>query len=1064
MNYKDVLPIAFFSLLTMVAYPQNGRTAGGTVISQSDHAPLEGVTIQSKLLHNKSFTDKNGHFTIRINVVPDTLVFSFVGFETERVPLSKATTGTLIISLKPTSVFLDEAEVRLNTGISSISKLQATGSFSHISNKLFNEQVGTNVLDRLKYISNGVVEVTRQGVLNGQILIRGFSTFSQSIQKPLIILDNFEYQGDLNNINPNEVSDVTILKDAAASAIWGAKAGNGVIVITTKKARLRQKPTIAFSSNVSFVEKPDLFQLKSMSTSDLIDVEQYLFSQKYRFADTARFNHPAFTPVYEILFDRLKGKISEETANSQIDELRNIDARKAYEDIFYRGALNQQYALSFQAGSDKSTLVASAGIDRNTDEHYGTYHRLNLRIANTYQVSRKIAASADVLYTHSNSTQGRPSYGTIRPASFDLPLYTRFRDDAGTDLPAYIYYRQGYIDTIGAGKLLDWRYFPSNDFNNLDAISIVKDLHAVAGLTYKPLPWLNLDIKYRHELQQVDGNNHYGEESYFVRDLVNGYSQLVNGNIMTPVPQGDILDLNNHQITAKNLRGQLNIAKTWVNHDVTALLGTESSETISSSNSYRTYGYDPAILTYKNVDFANNYPHYILGSRIYIPDNRNFIRTNTRFLSFYGNGAYTFRKKYTLSMSARRDASNLFGVKTNDKWKPLWSLGGSYDISKEPFYHVLLIPYLKIRLSYGKQGNIDPSMVAVTTMSYRGTNPYLMQPYAQIDNRPNPELKWEEVSMLNAGLDFGSKDSRVTGSFDYFRKRMSDLYASVPMDKTTGVSSIIRNVGNGFGQGFDLELNTRNLSGPLTWNSSLNFSYFTANVLNNGREPSELASDYVIGAGGLRPGYPFYGMFAFPWAGLSQADGSPMGYLNGEVSTDYNEMLTNGKVSDLKYVGSAHPEIYGSLGNQLNWDNFSLAFRLTFKFNYFFKRESISYSGLVSRLSGHSDYTLRWQRPGDESITDVPSFQYPAPAARDQFYQNAEILVNKGDHIRFQYINISYTLRAKDNPWLPVNNLNIFLVANNLGIVWRANKLGLDPDYPELRPSRTLSIGLNLTY
>src|SRR5690606_2417646 len=191
-----------------------------------------------------------------------------------------------------------------------IPKERSTGSFTVIDEQLYNEQVGTNVLERLKTISNGVAPLAeRISIVRGadKMLVRGLSSLTMDIQKPLIIFDNFEYQGDIQNINPNDIASVTFLKDAAASSIWGAKAGNGVIVITSKKGRYLQKPIVEATTNITVGNKPDLFRIPLISSINLIEVEKYLFNQAYRFTDTSSVLHSPFSPAYEIMFKGLQG-------------------------------------------------------------------------------------------------------------------------------------------------------------------------------------------------------------------------------------------------------------------------------------------------------------------------------------------------------------------------------------------------------------------------------------------------------------------------------------------------------------------------------------------------------------------------------------------------------------------------------------------------------------------------------------------------------------------------------------------------------------------------------------
>jgi len=1037
----------------------------GRVLNEKGE-PVEGVTITVKGTTKTAVTDANGEFLLATIEKDAVLVFTHVSMESFELKVSGET--ELAINLKTKVSALGDVTVTVNTGYQQIPKERATGSFTQIDNKLYNEQVGTNVIERLKYISNGIVPFSNRvgTVAKDQILIRGLSTLTLSIQKPLIIVDNFEYQGDINNINPNDVESVTFLKDAAAGSIWGAKAANGVVVITTKKGRYNQKTKIEINSNVTVIDQPDLFYLKNISSSDLINVEQFLFSKNFRFSDTAGSAHRPFSPVYEILFKRRNGLISAADSASQIDALRGLDVRNDFNKYFYQKAINQQYSLSLRGGSNNIAWGLSGGFDKNINEIKSGYDRVNVRFDNTYKVARNLEVNTILYYTQSKTSSGRPAYGSINTITGVIPAYSQFADANGKALPLYTRYRQGYIDTLGAGKLLDWRYYPLDDYKHTQNKINLQDINAVVGINYKILNSLSIDVKYRYEKQRSDNQTLYDQQSYLTRDLINGFSQLnrTTGVVTYKIPKGDILDLTNSTIIAQNIRGQINFNSTWNRHSIIALSGAEISETISKSNLYRTYGYNGNILTYANVDYTQPYPTFIGGSD-FIPNPANFGKTNTRFVSFYSNGAYTYENKYTFSASIRRDASNLFGVDINDKWKPLWSTGLSWEISKENFYKIEILPSLRLRLTYGHQGNIDTRKVGVTTFGYTGTNPFTLTPFGQVENFVNPGLKWEQVAMFNAGLDFATKNHRISGSLEFYQKNITDLYGPSIIDLTTGLGTptITKNVGEMKGHGVDIELNTINIDRVVRWTSNFILNNYRDKVTQYNKpsnfKPGQLISTQFI------DGYPSFSLFVYKWAGLDPTSGDPQGYINKQVSKDWASIIRGeGTLEDIKYVGSRLPTVFGSVGNTITWKNVSFSARITYKFGYYFLRESINYTSLVNNLSGHSDFALRWQKSGDESHTNIPAFSYPLNSDRDIFYSNSEVLVTKGDHIRFQYLNISYAVNKTNFKNLPFENIQLYAAINNLGIIWRANNYNIDPDYGSLPPAKSIALGLKVDF
>lgn len=506
------------------------------------------------------------------------------------------------------------------------------------------------------------------------------------------------------------------------------------------------------------------------------------------------------------------------------------------------------------------------------------------------------------------------------------------------------------------------------------------------------------------------------------------------------------MDKTTSQLFINNFRGQLNFNRGFGKHQVSAIAGGEVRDANSQSANTRYYGYDPNNLSFGTVDLKNKYP-LITGGTSFI-DNLNALReSNNRFVSVYANAAYTFDNRYTISGSARRDASNLFGLKTNDQWNPFWSAGLSWNVSNEKFYPFSWLPELKLRGSYGYNGNINPAMVAVTTMAILDVSTYTQEQMARFDNYYNPQLRWETVRMVNAGLDFAIRNNRISGSVEYFRKKGENLFGQVPLDYTIGLTSLVWNVAGIEGNGVDVELRTININKGFRWLTTANFSTYKDKVTKY-YPSSTIARNFVLSSvpiSGIE-GLPVYSIFAYRWAGLDPQNGDPRGYLNGEVSKDYAKMM-GVDVKDLQYFGSAIPTVYGSLTNTFSYKQFTLDVGVTYKLGYYFRRPSINYTSLFKDWVGHSDYALRWQKPGDEAFTDVPSNQYQTNSNRDAFYAGSAALIEKGDHIRLQYINLGYEINKKQWQQIPLKALQLYANISNLGILWQESKSGIDPDF-----------------
>lgn len=1038
-------------------------TLQGTILNEGKE-PLAGASITARGSKKSVASDHKGWFTLTEVHLPDTLVVSFLGYEPQEVPVGGASPVTVLLKRKVTAL----EEVTVNTGYQQLPRERATGSYTRLDSRLLNEQVSTGILDRLEAVANGF-SVDRITSNTGQFMIRGLSTI-RGPRDPLIILDNFPYSGDPGNINPADVESITILKDAAAASIWGTRAGNGVIVITTKKGRYNQPLTIDVSTSVTLAEKPDLFSLRELSSADFIEVEQYLFSKGYYNSQVTSTSRPVLSPVVELLLRQRAGQLSPADVEDQLNGWRTRDVRHDFDRYVYQKALNQQYALNLRGGGGSMAWVLTAGYDRNRNQLDAPYERLNLRLENSYRPLKNLQLTGGFTLTQSSSRNGRQGYGEVTVKNGALYPYAQLAGEGGAALPLEKGYRKAYLDTAGGGLLLDWNYYPLDDYRHTRAATGLQDLLLNGAVHYQVLPGLSAEVKYQYERQTKEGNTVYAEASYFTRDLINRYTQLSRstGQLTYRVPRGAIRDADDLTLVANNLRGQLTFHRTFHRHGLAALAGAEVREAASAYKENRAYGYNEDILTFANVDFTNPYPTFITGSNSYIPDNSSFSESRQRFVSLFANAAYTYREKYTLSASARRDASNLFGVQANERWQPLWSAGLAWEISREGFYKSTLLPYLRLRSTYGFSGNVDQNMAAVTTIDYLSASPYTQTPYARFRNYANPELTWEKVAQWNMGIDFRWGQDRLSGSVEYYRKRGLDLFGFFPVDYTTGIATnVLKNVASMKGQGLDIALSSLNIKGAVRWTTDLNMNYYQDKVDDYylaSRQGRNFISGGVVISG--LEGRPVYSLFSYPWAGLDPATGDPQGYLDGQVSTNYSLLMGSGTtVDELIYHGPALPVWSGSLGNTVAYKGFSLTARLLYKLGHYYRRKSISYGNLFGSWSGHPDYTQRWQKPGDEQWTSVPSLVYPAVSSRDAFYSGSEVLMEKGDHLRLQYITLRYDLGRQVLKRSPLQQAQLQVTLSNLGLLWQASRQEEDPEYPNaLRPPRTIAFSLRVHF
>jgi len=1073
-NIREVLDICFkdqpllYKLkdnrITILSIGQTPPFVRGRLINEK-REPVAGVSISIKGSGSSSaISNDNGEFSFRITHPDVDLVITSVNYVDMELPLSGP--KDTVIQLKEKISELVDVSVVANNGYQEIPKDRATGSFVQVSNALINRRVSTNILDRLDGVTSSLIfnKNIVSGTNQSAITIRGRSTIAGN-PDPLVVVDNFPYNGDINNINPNDVESITVLKDAAAASIWGAFSGNGVIVITTKKGKYNQAPKVSFTTSLTLGRKPDLYYQPILSSGDYIDVEDSLF--KWGFYGNPQFASPStvWSPVIETLMAQKEGLLSAGEAQARINVFRTQDTRQDLARYFYRSSANQQYALNLSGGSAKNKYYFSAGYDKNLANLVRDgYSRVTLNGNNTYSlVPQKLELSTGLFFTAS-TTQNNNS-GSINA----VYPYLKLADAQGNALSVPYQLRQSYVDTVGGRQLLDWNYRPLDELRNADNKTTLTDYRINIGIRYAIWKGLEANAYYQYGHGFSNLQNFQSQKTWYTRDQINEYTQVDStGKLSYPVPMGGILDKRGTSYDANNVRLQLNYTRLLgrdSSHSLNAIAGAELRDVEQQVVTSRLYGYDQNRQNGLPVDYTISYPQYSspgVSAKIDYTDWNHNLVTSDRYLSYYFNASYSYLQRYTVSASARRDESNLFGVNANQRGVPLWSAGAAWEISKENFYGLGWLPFLKFRVTDGYNGNVDRSVSAYTTASFFGSNPYGAIA-ASINNPPNPSLRWERINIFNVGVDFAGREHRVEGSLEYYIKTGKDLIGQSPLDPTTGSPVFTGNTANMRANGADINLRTKNIKGLFQWNTFFLFSFVRDKVTSYGQKAGSVYNYLNTGAINPLAGRPLYSVYALKWMGLD-TQGNPQGLLNGHVSKDYSSIYTSSDFSNLLYKGPANPPMFGSLRNEFYRKQWGLSFNIVYKFGYYFRRSSIDYSDLFGEVSpGHRDYERRWQHPGDEQYTYVPSMVYPKNPTRDNFYSNSEPLIEKGDHVRLQDIQLSYDLQKKSFPRLPVQSVRLYLYANNIGILWKANHQGIDPDnISDIPNPRTLAMGIKL--
>ena len=920
----------------------------GQVLRSFDHSPLVRASINIIGTANSARTNELGEFRLATDKMAVNLLVTHVGYQSKTIEIKFPFTP-ILIELSEADETIEEIVV--STGYQDLPITATTGSYTVVDSSLYHRSTGADILGRLNHVTSGLVFNKDTYAGENNISIRGMNTIFGDAQ-PLIVLDNFPYTGDINLINPNDVESVTILKDAAAASIWGAKAGNGVIVINTKNGKKGDQPSISFNSSVRLKEKPNLFFARRMNGVDYIETERRLFDEGFYQVDEDSYDNKPLSPAVELMIARRDGLMSQNEFEQAIDKLKTQDLVKDVSTNLYRPASAQQYAINFSGGNDIHRYYLSGGFDRSLEERMGNESkRYSLNLNQDFDFfHNKLKLSNRIGFADNLVTENAPEF-----------IYERFAPylklvDNGNHPPIANDYRQGFINNAMEQGLLDWTYNPVTEIKNRDYSTAGRYFRFNPGLELSISQDLKLQANYQFSFTTSESRKLDKSSGYKARDLINRYSALdPAGNIIRPIPEGGIMNLYSLKNIGKSWRGQVQYNSSWSDtFIIQAIAGVEERTEKSSTVSDRIYGFEEEFGHGHQVDGTTYYTMYhnpYMNLRIPTPYTMGELHDNYR--SFYSNINLTYADKYTLSGSARVDQSNLFGVKTNQKGVPLYSFGASWRVSDESFYRFRPIPVLRLRATFGYNGNVNKNASALPTARYYEAGLSVSNlPYAQMQNPPNPMLRWERVRIWNLGLDFKLVDKILTGSVEVYNKTGMDLIGTIPYRPSSGITNFTGNFANTEGTGFEMTLNSTLLRGNLTWNTDFLLSHVQDKVTRYDEEPSAL--NVINYSEGLIKtpveGRALFALYSYQTGGLTHETGDPIGYIDGEESTDYSRILANTALEDLIYHGSTRPTWFGSLRNTFHVWSIQLIVQCQFQLRLLFQKAiGWLWSGLWSR-------------------------------------------------------------------------------------------------------------------
>lgn len=1024
---------------------QGTRIISGQVLDNED-SPLVGADVLVKGTTVGVYTDSEGSYEIEVPDNPEvSLVFNFFGMKPHEELIGSR--DRINVILFPDVEMLDAVVV---TGYQTISKERTTGAFAKVNSEQFETQRISNVSTMLE----GRVAGLTDGQIRGVTSMNGLTT-------PLYVIDGFPVEKTTNDgygnwvesvpdINPEDIQSITVLKDAAAASIYGARAANGVVVITTKRAQ-KDQMNVSFSATLSLQPYSTYADKYLADAATMVELEREWAAQNPNlqgagaaaYAQGLLDDNTFTTQGIRALLRGYAGQMTQSEVDAQLAALAAM-GYSYYDDIKRYGARNpfsQQYNLSFGRGSEKNTFNASITYRNNLEsDKYTDNDDIGINIQNTTQITKWLTLDVGTYLNYgSGSTQ---SFSLFSPGYTYMP-YDRLVNGDGS------YYTNRQEDRYSAYNM---SILNSNGLYNLDITPLDEmkmnltrqknfSNRTYARLAIKFTDWLKYTASFQYEYANYATEQLRSKDSYDVRNTVNTYASANgDGTATFNIPYGNIYFTSNNITRAYNFRQQLDFNKTFAGkHEVTALVGTETRENKNNYENRTLYNYDPDLMTYSLIDQVGlSSMGSIWGWGSFTTQNTAYLlELINRYVSFYGNAAYTYDGRYTVTGSIRWDKTNLFSTGSKYQKRPIWSVGASWNIDREEFMQGAdWVNMLKLRFSYGIGGNIAKNSAPYMT-AYFGSNQHVGGISGTIQSRPNPNLRWEKTATTNVGVDFSLLDNRLSGTVEYYYKNGTDLLANTNGVPTEGWGYSTYTINNGemVNEGFEISLNGTAVS-TSDWRFDIGaiFSYNRNEVtyVNVEAPVSYLLIDYP--AAYPRIGNPYNAIYGYQWAGLS-AQGTPQLYdRNGELYDD----MTPSDIEDLLYFGTTVPVYSGALNLNLTWRNWELAAQFLFEGGHKMRNTNLPFiNGSIAPVSNR--IADRWQQPGDEAHTDVPRYiSSENPLYNYNYYtMYAQSSVNIIDASNLSLNNLSLTYRLPSNACskLAMKGARIMAAAENLFMV-----------------------------
>lgn len=1103
-----ILLLMCFSFVTLNADAQEhheGRKSGqvmqyikGKVLDENGEGlPSAKVTVLMKDGESTmSITDNDGDFSIAATGREDKIVVSFVGYAESKQTVAKGKSN-YTFRMVPDDKLLGEVVV---TGYNTIDKRKLTSSISSITKDDLDFKGALSVDQMLEGKVAGLLTLTTSATPGAapRMRLRGTTTFTGT-REPLWVIDGVIYENpvpvsadeinSLDNINiignaisglnPQDIERIDVLKDASATAIYGTRAANGVIVVTTKSGEIG-KTKVNYSFNAQAQRRPHYSDFNLMTSKQRIDVSREIMDKGLFFETMPeRYGYEGAMMNYwdkNITFNEFQQQVSQMEAN-------NTDWFGA----LYRNSFSQTHSVSLSGGASGTRYYASVGYDDDRGAERGTdLQRFTARMNLTTHLADNVTIDLRLSGSQQDGHYNSPSYSAFDEAYYTNRIFPCFNSDG-----SYSYIKKLIKQDQTTGQNVYGNYNILHEFANSGQTIKNKSLNLTGSLNWEMMKGLRYTTTVGYTSTSNNTENWIGENTFYCAQLRGYADEMPRADAFMQAVLQDGGLWSGSAIDQKSYlwRNQLNYNFEINNtHQFNFDLGHEVTSTqYRGHNTGQIPGYSPEqgesfipVWAGSAVD-AQQYYWYLRQWFMGAETNPSAFPTITakknNKLSFYLTATYTYKNYFSFNFNARNDGSNQFGQYEKAKFNPVWSTSGRVNLHELDFLKdVEWLNSLSVRGSYGYRGSV-PSATPYLIITTPRKNSVSGELSASIHDYPNANLEWEKTSTWNFGIDGSMLRDRINLGIDFYHSISTDLISNRSVSLVNGTTSLFFNDGEATNTGIEFTINTLNVkTKDFRWRTSFMYSY-NKNNIKRGIISTNTYADYVNGSVVL-DGNSVDGFYSYKFNGLD-ANGLPtFKNLTGNKAELTRDQFLQ---TILSYSGTRTPRSYGSFSTEFAWKGFTLRAQFTYKLGYKQRLLALYENGTAAlpqpEDNMNADFVDRWRKPGDEAHTTIPvltnaSLNYRSPSTLNSYndsyldvdqayatycgpssytgwymYNNSDERVVNASHIRFRSLTLGYDLPKEWLKAAKISNCRIDFQAQNLG-VWAFDKKlkGQDPD------------------